>query len=65
MRPAGSRAVINRDIFDAWFFMEKRTLLNKALVETRMNMPLAAYLDACIEKIKSFLKKPCFTGLAI
>jgi predicted nucleotidyltransferase component of viral defense system len=56
-------AVINRDIFDAWFFMEKCSPLNKALIETRMNMPLAAYLDACIEKIKTLPEKTMLHGL--
>ena len=39
----------NRDIFDCWFFMQKHTPVNKAIVETRMNATLPDYLQQCID----------------
>jgi hypothetical protein len=36
--------VTNRDIFDSWFFMKNQTPINKAIVETRMKMPLTNYI---------------------
>ena len=38
----------NRDIFDCWFFMQKRTPINTELVEARMRMPYADYIERCI-----------------
>lgn len=53
----------NRDIFDSWFFMQKSTPLNKAIVETRMNMPLADYLQKCIDTLEAMSNKGILNGL--
>lgn len=55
--------ITNRDIFDCWFFMQKHMPINKALVEVRMNMPLAEYLQKCIERLEFMSDKGLLNGL--
>jgi hypothetical protein len=55
--------VTNRDIFDSWFFMKNRTPINKAIVETRMKMPLADYIQNCIDQLQSMTDKGMLNGL--
>ncbi|MEN8250611.1 MAG: nucleotidyl transferase AbiEii/AbiGii toxin family protein [Bacteroidota bacterium] len=57
------RSITNRDIFDCWFFMEKRTPINKNIVESRMKMPLAEYLQKCIDRLESMSDKGLLQGL--
>ena len=57
------RSITNRDIFDCWFFMEKRTPINKKIVEARMKMPLVEYLQQCIGLLESMNDKGLFQGL--
>ncbi|HKK63441.1 MAG TPA: nucleotidyl transferase AbiEii/AbiGii toxin family protein [Bacteroidales bacterium] len=56
-------SMTNRDIFDCWFFMEKRTPINKNIVEARMKMPLAEYLQRCIDLLESMNDKGLLQGL--
>jgi predicted nucleotidyltransferase component of viral defense system len=56
-------SITNRDIFDCWFFMEKRTPINKNIVEARMNVPLAEYLQQCIDLLESMNDKGLLQGL--
>jgi predicted nucleotidyltransferase component of viral defense system len=56
-------SVTNRDIFDSWFFMEKRTPINKYIVEDRMKMPLTEYLQKCIDLLESMNDKGLMQGL--
>jgi len=56
-------SVTNRDIFDCWFFMEKRTPINKYIVEDRMKMPLTEYLQKCIDLLESMNDKGLLQGL--
>jgi len=53
----------NRDIFDCWFFMENRTPLNAAIVESRMKMPLADYLQQCIAALETMTDGSLLNGL--
>lgn len=55
--------ITNRDIFDCWFFMSNKTPLNKAIVEARMEMPLAGYLQKCIETLEGMSDKGMLNGL--
>ncbi len=55
--------ITNRDIFDCWFFMEKRTPLNKNIVESRMKMPLTEYLQQCIDLLESMNDKGLLQGM--
>ena len=56
-------SVTNRDIFDCWFFMEKRTPINKYIVEDRMKMPFTEYLQKCIDLLESMNDKGLLQGL--
>lgn len=56
-------AVTNRDIFDCYFFMEKRTPVNAKIVETRMEMPYADYLQKCINQLDTMTDKGLLNGL--
>ena len=56
-------SVTNRDIFDCWFFMERRTPINKNIVEARMKMPLAEYIQQCINLLESMNDKGLLQGL--
>ena len=46
-------SVAGRDIFDCWFFMKNHIPVNKEIVELRMNMPLADYIQKCIGLVES------------
>ena len=56
-------AITNRDIFDCWFFMSKQTPVNKTIVETRMEMPYAEYVQKCISHLESMSDKGLLHGL--
>lgn len=56
-------AITNRDIFDCWFFMQKQTPVNKSIVETRMEMPFAAYMQKCITLLESMSDKGLLHGM--
>lgn len=56
-------SITNRDIFDCWFFMEKRTPINKNIVESRMKMPLDEYLQQCIDHLEAMSDKGLLQGL--
>jgi predicted nucleotidyltransferase component of viral defense system len=53
----------NRDIFDTFFFMQRRTPINKKIVESRMNMPLTEYIQKCIESLENTSSKGMLNGL--
>lgn len=53
----------HRDIFDTYFFMQQQTPINKAIVETRMNMSLADYLQKCIDTLEIMSDKGILNGL--
>ena len=55
--------ITNRDIFDCWFFMQKQTALNKNLVEARMGISLADYLQKCIDQLESMSDKGLMQGI--
>jgi Domain of unknown function (DUF1814). len=56
-------SITNRDIFDCWFFMNNKTPINKSIVETRMEMTLADYLQKCIDKLEGMSDKGMLNGL--
>ncbi|MDP3912738.1 MAG: nucleotidyl transferase AbiEii/AbiGii toxin family protein [Bacteroidota bacterium] len=56
-------AVTNRDIFDCWFFMQNQTTVNKAIIESRMGMKYADYLQKCIDKLESMSDKGLLQGM--
>jgi len=57
------KGITNRDIFDCWYFMEKRTPINKDIVEARMKMSLPEYLQQCIDLLESMNDKGLLHGI--
>jgi predicted nucleotidyltransferase component of viral defense system len=57
------RELTNRDIFDSWFFMQNHTPINQELVEARMEMPLADYIQKCIDHVESKSNQGILNGL--
>lgn len=55
--------ITSRDVFDCWFFLKERTSINKAIVESRMEMPIEEYLDKCIASIQEISEKSLISGL--
>jgi len=55
--------ITNRDIFDTWFFMKNRTAINKAIVEERMEMNFAEYVQQCIDQLETMSDKGMLNGL--
>jgi len=55
--------IANRDIFDCWFFMQKKTPVNKSIIESRMGMPYADYLQKCIDQLESISDKGLLHGM--
>ena len=55
--------ITGRDVFDCWFFLKERTSVNKAIVESRMGMPIEDYLDKCIESVQGISEKSLISGL--
>jgi len=53
----------NRDIFDCHFFLQQRTPINKNIVEQRMKLPLADYIQSCIDSLKKTSDKGILNGL--
>ena len=42
----------NRDIFDTWFFMQRKAAVNRNIIEYRMKVPLEDHLTHCIEYLE-------------
>ena len=55
--------ITGRDVFHCWCFLKERTSVNKAIVESRMGMPIEGYLDKCIESIQGLSEKSLINGL--
>jgi len=55
--------LVNRDIFDCWFFMENRTPINTALIEDRMKMPFTDYVQKCIDVLNNLPDKGILNGI--
>jgi predicted nucleotidyltransferase component of viral defense system len=53
----------NRDIFDCWFFMQKRTPINITIVEKRMKKSYSEYLQDCINAIEKMSSNGLLNGL--
>ena len=56
-------SVINRDIFDCWFFMSRQTPVNPIVIEQRMGKTLSDYLQECIDTIDNLPNKSLLDGL--
>jgi predicted nucleotidyltransferase component of viral defense system len=56
-------ALTNRDIFDCWFFMQKRTPLNISIIEKRMNKLYSDYVQDCINVLEKMSSNNLLNGL--
>jgi len=56
-------ATANRDIFDCWFFLNRRTPINRTIVESRMNVSLENHIQTCIELLEKKSDKGLLNGL--
>jgi len=56
-------SITNRDSFDTWFFLNRQTPVNKAIVETRMNVSLEVHLHDCINILETLNSKRLLDGL--
>ncbi|MFO7789633.1 MAG: nucleotidyl transferase AbiEii/AbiGii toxin family protein [Bacteroidales bacterium] len=56
-------ALTNRDIFDSWFFMQRQTPISTRLVEARMQMPYADYIQKCIDRLEPLSDRGMLQGL--
>lgn len=52
-----------RDIFDAWFFLEKNWPVNKQIVESRTGMSLREFLRKCIGLLETRDNKSILAGM--
>lgn len=55
--------ITSRDIFDCWFFLQNHSKINAGIVESRMSMPLADYIQQCIERLETTSDKSLMSGL--
>ncbi|TVQ91821.1 MAG: nucleotidyl transferase AbiEii/AbiGii toxin family protein [Bacteroidetes bacterium] len=53
----------SRDIFDCHYLMQKRTPLNRQIVEKRMKTDLVDYLQRCIDVVEKMNEKRMLSGL--
>jgi len=56
-------SITSRDIFDCWFFMKNHIAVNKDIVELRMNLPYADYIQKCISMIESLSDRAMLQGM--
>jgi predicted nucleotidyltransferase component of viral defense system len=55
--------ITGRDVFDCWFFLNTQTPVNANIVESRMGLPLPAYLQRCIDTLEQVSDKTIMNGL--
>ena len=53
----------SRDIFDVWFFLQKRFPINKSIVEARTGMPYSQVLKRCIDLLEKLDNRRILDGL--
>lgn len=56
-------SLAGRDVFDCWFFLKNRFPLNRGIVESRMDMLLADYLQLCIDRLEMVSDKGLLQGV--
>ena len=53
----------SRDIYDTWFFLQKRFPLNQRIVEERAGLPFNDVIDRCILKLEGLSDRHILDGL--
>lgn len=56
-------SIVNRDIFDCWFFMTRHTPVKESIIEQRTNKKLSGYLQECIQAIEKMPDKSLLDGI--
>ncbi len=56
-------SIINRDIFDTWFFLQNKTPINAEIVELRTGMVLSEYIQLCINQLENMSQHKILDGL--
>jgi predicted nucleotidyltransferase component of viral defense system len=57
------RTITNRDIFNAWFLMQKQIPVNTAIIDSRMKMDYVDYLQKCIGQLEGMSDKGLLQGI--
>ena len=52
-----------RDVFDCWFFLQRKTSINESIIRERTGLSLAEYLPKCVETVKNVSVKILMQGL--
>lgn len=52
----------SRDIYDVWFFLKNRFLINKKIVEQRAEMPFDTLVEKCIKKLEKMNNRNILDG---
>ena len=53
----------NRDIFDVWYFLDKKWSINKELLERRTGYRFTEFLDLCIQDLEQMSDQGILAGL--
>ncbi len=53
----------SRDIYDVWFFLERRFPINKEIVETRAGMSFPKMVQKCVEQLEKMNNRNILDGL--
>jgi predicted nucleotidyltransferase component of viral defense system len=59
----GRGELVNRDIFDCWYFMKQGTPINRQIVEILSQKPIAGHFQDCIDKMKNLPKRSLLNGI--
>ncbi len=52
-----------RDIYDVWFFLQKRTAINEEIVRMRTNMSVSEYAQQCANKVREYSSRILMQGI--
>ena len=52
-----------RDIYDVWFFLQKRTEINEEIVRFRTGKSVSEYAQECADKVKGYSSRILMQGL--
>lgn len=53
----------NRDVFDIWFFLQRRWPLNHAILERRTGMPSRKYFKQCVAFVEKLNERRLLSGV--
>ncbi len=55
--------VTSRDIYDVWFFLQKRYPINRSIVEQRSGLPFSQAIQKCITQLEQISNRRILDGL--